>query len=462
MKNNEIEYAIVGSMIRDSACNSIGIERISDADMFRYPFIKDVFEALYRMSIENKPIDPITVKNFMKLSGKWVSAWDGEDGSWVQLLSYESDITTFEAHIGVFVEEHKQRVLQSICKQTLELVAFGGKSSDELILEAQKKLDNVIHQDKGMKITIAGSVLNKIKNDIEDSMKGIKPDIGIPNGFRNDSFDRQFSYGIGDLIIIAGRPGMGKSAFLIQLIKNLVIDRKVSVGLISLEMNQKENFYRLLACELNIDSYEVKIGGYNDNVRKVILGSIEKNADIPLYMNDSYDVDYNSLRAKIIYFVRVYGCKVIFIDHLGLINLSKLKKELKINTTEAVGEVTRMLKVIASELKISIVLLSQLSREVEKSGRNKPKMSDLRDSGRIEEDANKILMLFRPEYYDNSVVDSMGRSLKGITEVIYAKNRGGATGSWFFDSCMATHRYFMNDELTLNQAEERKSTFKRN
>jgi replicative DNA helicase len=459
MHNKDIEFAIIGSMIRDSGCLSIGLDNIPSADILNFGFTKDILKALQSMSMSNTPIDAITVKNWLKLNNCWI---DNLNDSWVEILQYESDINTFEAHIELFIEQHKLKVLESVCKQVLQSSLEGNKTSNEMIVEAQDRFNNVIHHDKGMKITNADVVMQKIKTDMEDSAKGIVKDLGIPNGFGDTAFDKQFTYNEGDLIVLAGRPGMGKSAMLIQLIKNLAVDNNIKTGLISLEMTQKENFYRLLANILNKDSYEVKKGGFSPQSKSSIIDCIDKYKEMPLYMNDNYDIDYHSLRAKVIYFAKVYQCKVVFIDHLGLINLSKLKKDMRLSTNEAVGEVTRMLKILSSELKISIVLLSQLSREVEKSGRNKPKLSDLRDSGRIEEDATKVFFLYRPEYYDVSAVDSMGRSLIGTTELIYAKNRGGSTGSWIFNSCMKTHRYFMNDELTYNPATEKVNKFQRN
>jgi replicative DNA helicase len=448
MDSYSLERAVLGSMINNPSCLGIGLQVIPDEGAFRSIVGQSVFKTLLEMSFTATVVDVFTAKKALEEKGvyKYVG-----DEPWGDIVMEEHPLHVFEKHIEILVDDYRLRRLQKMAEIVLGKAKEKSETSQELISAAMIEMEAIMKTDRRISIISAGKVINQIKQDVIDLASGVKKEIGIPCGF--ESFGSEFGYKEGNLTILAARPAMGKSAFMVQLAKNLVYDQKVPVGIISMEMKAKENLYRLLANLLSLNTRSIEKGFYNNAERENFYASINQFMSLPLFINETYDMDYIALRANIVTLVKTFGCKVVFIDHLGLVNITKLIKDFK-SESSALGQVTRMLKILATELGIEIVALHQLSRAVEERKPPRPMLSDLRASGNIEQDANKVLFLYRPDYYAEPGItpyDSYGRDLSNITEVILAKNRNGGVGHWYFETEKEKSRYKESAEFNQNK-----------
>ena len=446
LSEEQLENFVIGSMINEHSCLSIGLELIYDAIAFRSKSNQIIFATMMDMNMKSKPVDVFSVRKELQLQSKW----EGLQSHWEDVIDHNSEIQVFEHHVGMLLDEYRLRVIQSVTDSLTLKVKERSASPSDLINQAINQFEQLMASDRGIHIVSAGKVMNEVKEDIVRMMHGHQKEDGLSCGF--PEFGKDFSFSPGDFTVLAARPSMGKSAFMIQLAKNLSVDQSVPTGLISLEMTQKENIYRLMSNVLKINSRDIQTGfEYNRKDSDRFFGSIMQYQSMPLYLNEDYDIDIVSLKAKIVYFSRVLKCKVVFIDHLGLINMAKIMKELRMSLNDAIGQVTRMLKTLAAKEKISIVGLAQLSRKVEERKPARPVLSDLRDSGNIEADASRVIFLYRPEYYAKiegvRAVDDLGRDMSNVTEVFLAKNRNGNTGFYYFETKLSSSLYEEDNEL---------------
>ena len=444
MIDSRIENVIVGSMLNDKICLGVGLQLIATEEAFKSLSNRVIYKALMEMTMRSEIVDIFTVQRWLKNSGKFNEVGDKH---WEEVILEGTDFPQFEKHVEIFNDAYRLRMLINVAAAANQKAKEGFGNSQELISSAIMELEGIMRTDRSVSVISAGKVLNEIKDDIFELSSGRRKQLGHYCGF--EKLGEEFSYLPGDLIIIGARPAMGKSAWMIQLAKNLAIDQKIPTGLISLEMRAKENIYRLMANIMSVDSRAIEKGFYDHSTRERFFNISNQYAAAPLFINETYDIDHIALRANIMTMVKTYGCKVIFIDHLGLINISKLMKEYK-SENSAIGQITRMLKIIATELEISIVALHQLSRSVEERKPPRPMLSDLRSSGNIEQDANKVLFLYRPDYYAQPGVmatDAYNRDLTGITEVSIAKNRNGNTGAFYFETDKKTSCYKESHEF---------------
>lgn len=446
LTEEHLENFIIGSMINEHSCLSIGLELIYDANVFRSKGNQIIFSAMLDMNMRSKPVDVFSVRKELQLQSKW----EGLQSHWEDVIDHNSEIQVFEHHVTMLLDEYRLRVIQSVTDSLTAKVKERSASPSDLINQAINQFEQLMASDRGIHIISAGKVMNEVKDDIIRMRSGQRKEEGIECGY--EEFGKDFRFSEGDFTVLAARPSMGKSAFMIQLAKNLAVDQNIPVGVISLEMTQKENIYRLMSNVLKINSRDIQNGfEYNRKDSDRFFGSVVQYQTMPLYLNEDYMIDNVSLKAKVVYFSRVLKCKVVFIDHLGLIDMTKIVKELRITYDQAIGQVTRMLKTLAAKEKITIVALSQLSRKVEERKPSRPVLSDLRDSGNIEADASRVIFLYRPEYYakidGESAVDDIGRDLTGITEVFLAKNRNGNTGFYYFDTKLSSSLYEEDHEL---------------
>ena len=229
-----------------------------------------------------------------------------------------------------------------------------------------------------------------------------------------------------DLVIIAARPSMGKTAFVLNLARNAAVDFNMPVAIFSLEMGAVQLAKRLISLECEIDAQKVSNGKMSDNEYAILRDKVEKLSMSPIYINDQPAINIYELRAQCRRLQNAHGIKMVIIDYLQLMSGGGDKG---MNREQEISSISRSLKGLAKELNIPVIALSQLNRSVEtRGGDKKPQLSDLRESGSIEQDADMVMFLYRPEYYNlNEGQD--GASLKGVSEIIIAKHRNGPTGS---------------------------------
>ena len=260
----------------------------------------------------------------------------------------------------------------------------------------------------------------KLLEELKEKEDGLT---GVPTGFTN--LDRLTSgWQPSDLIILAARPGMGKTSFVLALARNAATDFGKGVAIFSLEMSNVQLVQRLVSLEAEISGHKLRNGQLEDYEWQQLQTAIEKLAEAPIYIDDTPGINIFELRAKCRRLKMQHDIQMVIIDYLQL--MSGGSDNQKGNREQEVSAISRALKGMAKELNVPVIALSQLSRAVEvRGGTKRPQLSDLRESGSIEQDADQVAFIYRPEYYD-ILEDEEGQSLKGIVEIIMAKNRHGS------------------------------------
>jgi replicative DNA helicase len=252
---------------------------------------------------------------------------------------------------------------------------------------------------------------------------------GVPSGFEHlDRLTAGFQRG--EFIVVAGRPGMGKTALVLNVALRAAVGHRQPVGIFSLEMSGELVAQRLLCTEAHVDGQLVRTGRLNEMMWNRLSKAVGTLTDAPIYIDDSPNLSPLEVRAKGRRLVHEHSAQLLIVDYLQLMRLP-FRVE---NRAQEVGEISQSLKALAKDLDIPIIACSQVTREVEKRGDTRPKLSDLRESGSIEQDADVVMFVHRPEYY-HILQDEQGRSLEGVAEILVEKQRNGPTGKvllrWF-------------------------------
>ena len=425
----DIEESIVGSMMLDAECVDVAMEALS-ADDFYSPDLRRVYKAVSGLVARGKPVDMMTVEQEMKKSDYQTNIAD--------LARNMVSPDTCRHYCQIVKEKAMLRSMILACNQAME-------RSYELDADVYQVADDLFTSvTKG--VNVSGGTLHDIVDtmtavtqEIEQINKEGKP-LGIGTGLDIDDILHGFQRG--KLYIIGARPSMGKTALIMTMIREMAVNG-VKGGVISLETSHTNLGVRLASQVSGIPAEHLMSGQMNNEEIELYNKASQDIARYGIYIDDAPGITIQQLHSKCSQMSRK-GVQVIFIDFLTLVKSTGRSRH------EEVGEVSKTCKNIAKELNIPIVLLSQLSRKVEERNNKRPMMSDIRESGSIEEDADGILFLYRPEYYGVSV-DEMGNSTEGIAEVIIAKNKDGKTG--------VKRQYFEKETMTFkNLAHASRST----
>jgi replicative DNA helicase len=417
-KNQEAEDAIIGALLLESDA-FIKIADTLKADYFYNEKHKIIFQAIAELYQEQKPIDLITVVSKLRQQGNLSTI--GGAGFLAQLTNNVGSSANLPFYSILIIQEAIRRnVIDYGAKAQSD--AYGGEDIFQLIQEMETfayslrdkaNINQTIDWQKFSQEAINSILLNRLE-ELETISTGIKD---FPIGF-----------GKGNLIIIGGRPGMGKTTLALQFCINL-LQRNIPCAFFSFEMSQVEIFMRMLQNLTKISTTDLK--NPNDSLKFEIADKGSLIQTYPLFLNDSSRLTVADIRSKILKMkMDNPAIAVIFIDYLGLITNTHAKADLRINVEYNSNELKR----IAKELKVTIVCLSQLNREVEKRTSKKPTLSDLRESGSIEQDADIVMFTYRPYYYFEqfndskySVIEGTDISSENHIEIIIAKNRNGST-----------------------------------
>ncbi|MDR1381424.1 MAG: replicative DNA helicase [Tannerella sp.] len=419
----EIEKAVLGALLLEKDAYS-NISEILRPECFYDKRHELIFEAIVGLSVSGRPVDMLTVMEQLKKNGNLQAAGD---------LLYISELTNNVASTA-HLEFHARIVAQKFLAR--ELIRFSGliqgKAFDEtldiedLMQDAEARLFEISQRNIKKDAIQINTVINEAYAGINAAAKRKEGLSGISSGFTG--LDRITSgWQKSDLIIIAARPAMGKTAFVLSMAKNMAVNFKTPVALFSLEMSNVQLVNRLIinVCELSGD--KIKSGRLEPYEWTQLDHKLNELYDAPIYVDDTPSLSVFELRTKARRLVREHDIKCIIIDYLQLMNASGMTYG---SREQEVSMISRSLKGLAKELNIPIIALSQLNRGVEaRSGLEgkRPQLSDLRESGAIEQDADMVCFIHRPEYYGIRE-DSNGRDLTGLAEIIVAKHRNGATG----------------------------------
>jgi len=413
----EAEMAVLGAVLLDNNAFSIATETIT-AEAFYKRAHSDIFGAMTSLAQRNEAIDMITLSEELKKLGTYQSV-----GGAAYLTTIMDNIHTaanVEHYANIVLEKFIMRRVITISNQLATQCYAGELEAAEILDEAERRVFEISQQGmfKGFQ-PIGNIIKDKFKN-IEELYQSGKHVSGLASPFDElDSYTSGFQNS--DLIIVAGRPGMGKTSFALNMAQHLAIKEKIPVGVFSLEMSSDQLVLRLLCSEARVDSNRLRTGYLKSNEYAELALVAGYLAEAPIYIDDSPGLSTMEIRAKARRLKAEANVGMIIVDYLQLVSV----KERVENRQQQISLISRTLKALAKELEIPIVALSQLSRAVESRGGDKrPMLSDLRESGSIEQDADLVMFLFRPEIYEGEQSENAGTA-----ELIIGKQRNGPTGT---------------------------------
>ena len=412
----EAEQAILGCMLTDRDSVIAAIEVLKE-DAFYREDNKAIYAAILSLYSKNEPIDIITVKAELIETGNFERV-----GGLEYLASLPERVPT-TANVDKYIKiVDEKAMLRNLISSANELVALGYDETedvDRIMDMAEKKIFDLAQKKNTKGYSALKDVLVETFAKLEELYNQKGQLSGTPTGFTD--YDLKTS-GLhdSDLIIVAARPAMGKSAFAINIATNVAVQAKKGVAIFNLEMSKEQVGNRILCCEALVDSNKVRTGQLEDDDWVKLASTLTRLSEAPIYIDDTAGISIMEIRAKCRKLKIEKDIGLVVIDYLQLIQGSGKKNA---SREQEISEISRSLKILAKELQIPVIALSQLSRSVEKRDDKRPMLSDLRESGAIEQDADQVIFLYRDDYYNEDSVK------KNVAEVILAKHRGGSTGT---------------------------------
>lgn len=414
-QNLDAEYAVLGAVFIDNDCIARILEVLTAEDFYRAAHQK-IFAAMVELFEKSEPIDLLTVSERLRKKNQL------EEVGGIDYISSLEENTPTSAHAGHHSKIiREKKILRELIKTATHIVTESYQDSgdvDEILDNAEKSIFLIAEKKiKGGFIPIK-QILHTSFGEIEKLYDRKQFITGVPAGF-SDLDAKTTGFQPSDLIIIAGRPSMGKTAFSMNIARNAAVDANVPVAFFSLEMSKEQLGIRLLCSEAQVDSNKAKTGflGKEDWGRLTNAGG--RLTDAPLYIDDTPGLSVLDIRARSRRLMAEKGLGLVVIDYLQLMRSSGHSESRQLE----VSEMTRSLKGLAKELNIPLIVLSQLSRKPEERTDKRPILSDLRESGAIEQDADVVIFVHREEFYNKE------SEKPGIAEIIIGKQRNGPTGS---------------------------------
>ena len=412
----EAEQAVLGSMLTDKDAVISAIEILHANDFYR-PDNKSIYEAIINLYNRAEPVDIITVKAELESLGKF-----DQVGGLEYLASLPEKVPTTANAIKYIKIVEEKSTLRNLIKTANEIIEMGYDPTEDVsdIMEgAEKKIFNIMQNNEKKSYTPIKDVLVDSFTQLEELYNRKQHITGVPSGFIELDYKTAGFHG-SDLVLIAARPAMGKSAFALNIATNAAVRSNVPVVLFSLEMSKEQMVNRILCSEAMVDSNKVRTGKLEEDDWTKLAGSIGPLSDAEIYIDDTPGISVTEIRAKCRKLKLEKNIGMVVIDYLQLVQGTNKRNG---SREQEISEISRSLKILAKELNIPVIALSQLSRAVEQRPDHRPMLSDLRESGAIEQDADIVMFLYRDDYYNK---DS---EKKDIAEVIIAKHRGGSLGT---------------------------------
>ena len=416
MPNNvEAEQSVIGAMLMDRDAITIASEILTVDDFYQKQY-GILFEAMVELYTENVPVDLITLQNRLK---------EKDVPPEISSLEFVRDMITkvpTSVNVGTYAKIVSEKAaLRRLIRVNEEIASacYAGKDSVEEIMEdTEKKIFQVLQRKTNDEfVPIKDVVLNALdKIEAASRMKGSVT--GMPTGFIDLDY-KTSGFQPSDLILIAARPSMGKTAFVLNIAEYMAFRSNETVAIFSLEMSKEQLVNRLFALESRVDSQILRTGNLSDNDWSSLIEAAGVIGRSNLIIDDTPGISVSELRSKCRKYKLEHNLGIIMIDYLQLMQGSR-KSE---SRQQEISDISRSLKEIARELQVPVVALSQLSRAVEQRPDHRPMLSDLRESGAIEQDADVVMFLYRDDYYNHDT------EKKDVAEVIIAKQRHGPIGT---------------------------------
>lgn len=416
--STKAERAVIGSMIMDSDAILICSEMLVSDDFYQGQY-GVIFDALVEMYKSGIGTDLVTIQE--KLREKEVPP----ELSSVEFIGSLIGSVPTSANVKNYAKiVHDKSVLRKLIKVTERIAGecYTDKTPlDEILDDTEKSIFDVMQNRGGSEFEPIRDVVLRTLDSIEKAAKQKGHITGLETGFRDLDY-KTAGLQKSDLILIAARPAMGKTAFVLNIAEYVALHSKSTIAMFSLEMSKEQLVKRMLSMNSHVDSQKIRTGNLEDEDWDKLVGSVRKIGNSNLVIDDTSGITAAELRSKCRKLKIEKGLDLVIIDYLQLMSGSgKRRSE---NRQQEISEISRSLKVMARELNVPVIALSQLSRAVEQRPDKKPLLSDLRESGAIEQDADMVMFLYRDEYYNPETTEE-----KGVAEVIIAKQRSGPTGS---------------------------------
>jgi replicative DNA helicase len=416
-----LEEAVLGALMLDKDALPIVLD-ILRPESFYADAHQMIYRAILKLFEKSHPVDLLTVTEELKKSGDIDTV--GGPYYLVELTSRVASSANIEYHARIVAQKHIQRELIKVSTQIIRDAYEDTTDVFNLLDDAEKGLFAVTQNNLSRQYESMGELASKTLKILEE-LKNKKDGLtGVPTGFT--ALDRLTSgWQPSDLIIVAARPGMGKTSFTLALARNAAVDFQKPVALFSLEMASTQLVQRLISMESEISATKLRSGKLEEYEWQQLHTTIERMSEVPIFIDDTPGINIFELRAKCRRLKMQHDIQMVIIDYLQLMS-GGMESNRGGNREQEISAISRALKGLAKELSVPVIALSQLSRAVEtRGGSKRPMLSDLRESGAIEQDADIVTFIYRPEYYQ-ILEDETGQSLKGIAEIIIAKHRNGA------------------------------------
>ena len=406
----EAEQSVIGSMMMDSEAIMTASEILTSEDFYQRQY-GILFDAMVELYNEGKAVDLVTLQDRLK---------EKDVPPEVTSLEFVKDIldTVYtSAHIRQYATiVHEKAMLRKLIRTTegIANTCYAGKESmEDIFVDTEKQIFDIIQQNtSGEYVPIKDVVLN-VLDKIEMASKTKGNVTGIPTGFIDLDY-KTAGFQPSDLILVAARPSMGKTALVLNIAQHMAFREDVTVAVFSLEMSKEQLVNRLLSLESRVDSQSIRTGNLTDEDWSKLIEGAGVIGKSHLIIDDTPGISVTELRSKM-----EHNLGIIIIDYLQLMTGSKHSE----SRQQEISDISRSLKAVARELNVPVVALSQLSRAVEQRPDHRPMLSDLRESGAIEQDADVVMFIYRDDYYNKDTAKP------NVAEIIIAKQRNGAIGT---------------------------------
>lgn len=421
-QNIEAEQAVLGAMLIKKEAISAAAELLTGDDFYRYAH-RLVFEAIMTLNQANEAVDMITVTDRLKRDGELEKA--GGIAFITALANAVPTAANVAFHARIVRQKSQLRHLINAATEIAGTAYEDADDVDEIMDDAEKRILGVTARSNHADFVPMKDILITTFEQIEKHAANKGTLTGLPSGFLD--LDRLTSgFQPSDLILVAARPSMGKTAFTLNIATNAAIRSQKTVAFFSLEMSKEQLALRMFSAEGQVDSQRLRVGDLKDEEWQKLISAADRLTKAPLWIDDTPGITVMELRSKARRLKAEHGLDLIVIDYLQL--MQGRGRGSGDNRQQEISEISRSLKALARELKVPVIALSQLSRSVESRQIKRPMLSDLRESGSLEQDADIVMFLYREDYYEKET------DRQNITEVIVAKHRNGPvdTVSLFF------------------------------
>ena len=411
----EAEQSVIGAMLLDKEAITVASEQINGEDFYGKQY-GILFDAMIELNDEGKPVDLMILQNRLKEKGVPPEIYSLEFIR--DVMGAVPTSANIKYYAGIVAEKSVLRKLIRI-NEEIANNCYSQKESLELLLEeAEKKIFEIVQKRNNSDFIPIRQVVMNAMNLIEEASKNKGAVTGIATGFLDLDY-KTAGMQPSDLILLAARPSMGKTAFVLNIAQHVAIKEQKAVAIFSLEMSKEQLVNRLLSLESKVNSQAIRTGNMKDDEWERLIESADSIGKSKLLIDDTPGIGISELRSKCRKFKLEYNLEMVIIDYLQLMTGSG-KNE---SRQQEISDISRSLKALARELHVPVIALSQLSRAVEQRPDHRPMLSDLRESGAIEQDADVVMFIYRDDYYNKDT------ELKNVAEIIIAKQRNGAIGT---------------------------------